>query len=317
MAGSCVSRRALAAGFVVRCRVAAARRSDSTPPVRARRSPRRPRPRAGAAALVRSCALGTGASTPSVQDLIEAARGAVERHGPARSAEAPALRQERRVRRRHRPVPRPRQGGLPERARREPVGGGYCAERDPDDPTTSGSWSRTRTASPRTSTSWRALGHMRRGGSYFETCSPASFPVDRGGLPPAGSGCGYPVPGADRQDELQAPPVRFGRLHARLHGARRGRGLLRAGRVPGPRPVPGAARRQPRAGAVRDVARREREGHRPARPHLDRRRPVLHGSGERLRRTTQRTSTPCSSTRPGPTRSCANSGACCTVAVER
>jgi hypothetical protein len=37
-------------------------------------------------------------------------------------------------------------------------------------------------------------GHVRRNGTYFETCTPANFPVDRGGLPPAGSGCGYPYP---------------------------------------------------------------------------------------------------------------------------
>jgi len=72
---------------------------------------------------------------------------------------------------------------------------GYCAERDPDD----GAYERILVKNENGfSENFDVLassGHMRRGsGNYFETCTPANFPVPRGGLPPPGSGCGYPYP---------------------------------------------------------------------------------------------------------------------------
>ena len=75
------------------------------------------------------------------------------------------------------------------------VAAGYCAERDPDD----GNYERILVKNENGfSENFDVLAgsgpHMRRGGSYFETCTPANFPVDRGDLPPAGSGCGYPYP---------------------------------------------------------------------------------------------------------------------------
>ncbi len=50
-----------------------------------------------------------------------------------------------------------------------------------------------------------SAGYIRRGnGTYYETCTPSSFPVDLGDLvPPAGSGCGMPYP----------PPVNRFRVH--------------------------------------------------------------------------------------------------------
>jgi hypothetical protein len=50
-----------------------------------------------------------------------------------------------------------------------------------------------------------STGYMRRNGIYVETCTPSSFPVDRGDLPPAGSGCGKPYP----------PPI--SRFNAKVH----------------------------------------------------------------------------------------------------
>jgi hypothetical protein len=75
------------------------------------------------------------------------------------------------------------------------IAAGYCAERDPDD----GAYERILVKNENGfSENFDVLAgsapFMRRGGAYFETCSPASFPVDRGSLPPAGSGCGYPYP---------------------------------------------------------------------------------------------------------------------------
>jgi hypothetical protein len=71
---------------------------------------------------------------------------------------------------------------------------GYCAQRDPDDY----SYERIQVKNENGySESFDVLtgsGFMRRAGSYLETCTPASFPVDRGDLPPAGSGCGAPYP---------------------------------------------------------------------------------------------------------------------------
>jgi hypothetical protein len=75
------------------------------------------------------------------------------------------------------------------------VAAGYCAQRDPDD----GAYERILVKNENGfSENFDVLAgsapFMRRGGSYFETCTPANFPVDRGGLPAPGSGCGYPYP---------------------------------------------------------------------------------------------------------------------------
>ena len=74
------------------------------------------------------------------------------------------------------------------------VAAGYCAQRDPDDSNYERILVKNENGFSENFDVLAASGHMRRGGSYFETCSPASFPVDRGDLPPAGSGCGYPYP---------------------------------------------------------------------------------------------------------------------------
>ncbi|HUL75695.1 MAG TPA: hypothetical protein VL691_00395 [Vicinamibacteria bacterium] len=72
---------------------------------------------------------------------------------------------------------------------------GYCAQRDPDDY----AYERLQVKSENGfSENFDVLSSddfMRRSkGIYLETCTPASFPVDRTGLPPAGSGCGAPYP---------------------------------------------------------------------------------------------------------------------------
>jgi hypothetical protein len=74
------------------------------------------------------------------------------------------------------------------------IAAGYCAERDPDD----GAYERILVKNDNSfSDSFHVMtssGFVRRNGNYFETCMPASFPVDRGGLPVPGSGCGWPYP---------------------------------------------------------------------------------------------------------------------------
>ena len=73
---------------------------------------------------------------------------------------------------------------------------GLCAERDADDAELE--TIRAKNASD-FSEDYDVLlgsGHMRRGnGTYRQTCSPSSFPVDRAAdAPPIGSGCGRPYP---------------------------------------------------------------------------------------------------------------------------
>jgi hypothetical protein len=77
------------------------------------------------------------------------------------------------------------------------VSQGVCAERDPDD------WTYERILVKETndySETYDVLlssGYVRRGTSAFvDTCTPASFPLDRAAIdaPPAGSGCGRPYP---------------------------------------------------------------------------------------------------------------------------
>jgi hypothetical protein len=75
------------------------------------------------------------------------------------------------------------------------IAAGYCAERDPDDAKYERILMKNENAFSENFDVLASSGHMRRGsGSYFETCTPANFPVDRGGLPAPGSGCGYPYP---------------------------------------------------------------------------------------------------------------------------
>jgi hypothetical protein len=75
------------------------------------------------------------------------------------------------------------------------VSAGYCADRDPDD----GAYERILVKNENGfSENFDVLAgsapYMQRGDSYFETCTPANFPVERGNLPAPGSGCGYPYP---------------------------------------------------------------------------------------------------------------------------
>jgi len=76
------------------------------------------------------------------------------------------------------------------------IAAGYCAERDPDD----GAYERILVKNDNSfSDNFHVMtssGYVRRNGNYFETCTPASFPVDRDGLPAPGSGCGWPYPPA-------------------------------------------------------------------------------------------------------------------------
>ena len=75
------------------------------------------------------------------------------------------------------------------------IAAGYCSERDPDDANYERILVKNENGFSENFDVLAGSGpHMRRGGSYFETCTPANFPVSRGDLPPAGSGCGYPYP---------------------------------------------------------------------------------------------------------------------------
>ena len=74
------------------------------------------------------------------------------------------------------------------------VAAGYCAQLDPDDSDYERILVKNENGFSENFDVLASSGHMRRGGAYFETCMPANFPVDRGNLPPAGSGCGYPYP---------------------------------------------------------------------------------------------------------------------------
>jgi hypothetical protein len=74
------------------------------------------------------------------------------------------------------------------------IAAGYCSERDPDDANYERILVKNENGFSENYDVLTGSGHMRRGGSYFETCAPANFPVDRGGLPSPGSGCGYPYP---------------------------------------------------------------------------------------------------------------------------
>lgn len=82
---------------------------------------------------------------------------------------------------------------------------GLCAQRDPDDYNYERIQVKDGNERSETYDVLLASGHVRRGEMHRETCTPASFPVDRGNAPPAGSGCGAPHP----------PPI--SRFNASLH----------------------------------------------------------------------------------------------------
>ena len=82
---------------------------------------------------------------------------------------------------------------------------GNCAQRDPDDYNYERIQVKNDNGFSETYDVLTGAGFMRRSGMYYETCSPAAFPVERGDAPPAGSGCGKPYP----------PPI--SRMNAKVH----------------------------------------------------------------------------------------------------
>lgn len=82
---------------------------------------------------------------------------------------------------------------------------GFCAQRDPDDFNYERIQVKNENGFSENYDILTGSGYMRRNGIYYETCTPASFPVDRSDAPPAGSGCGAPYP----------PPIR--RMNCKLH----------------------------------------------------------------------------------------------------
>ena len=82
---------------------------------------------------------------------------------------------------------------------------GYCSERDPDDAAYERILIKNDNGYSENFDVLTSSGNLRKNGIYFETCTPANFPVDRGGLPAPGSGCGYPYP----------PPI--SRMFCKLH----------------------------------------------------------------------------------------------------
>jgi hypothetical protein len=72
---------------------------------------------------------------------------------------------------------------------------GLCAQRDPDDYNYEQIQLKSDNGFSENFDVVTGTGYMRHSaGSYLATCTPASFPVDRSDLPPAGSGCGKPYP---------------------------------------------------------------------------------------------------------------------------
>ena len=229
------------------------------------------------------------------------------RPGPAGPAEAPDLRPDRRVRARHQ--------AYRSRTRRPTwtVSSPTCARR-------ACARSATPTTAPRRRSGSRATndfsedydmllssGHMRRGdGAYRQTCTPATFPVDRDGgrtadrqrLRPA-------LPAARHPLQLQAAPQGHRVLHARLDADRRTRRRSTARRSATPTAARSArcARKAPRPRGLRELARGQGEGHRPRRAHLAQgRRQLLHRARRAAARTTRTPSTRCGPTSPAPTR---------------
>jgi hypothetical protein len=85
------------------------------------------------------------------------------------------------------------------------IAAGFCAQRDPDDADYERIQVKNENGFSENFDVLTGGGYVRRSGTYRETCTPASFPVDRGDAPPAGSGCGKPYP----------PPV--SRMNCKLH----------------------------------------------------------------------------------------------------
>ena len=71
---------------------------------------------------------------------------------------------------------------------------GFCAQRDPDDFAYESIQAKNESGFSESFDILSSDGFLRTRGIYKETCTPASFPVDRTGLPPGGSGCGTPYP---------------------------------------------------------------------------------------------------------------------------
>jgi hypothetical protein len=71
---------------------------------------------------------------------------------------------------------------------------GFCAQRNPDDFNYEQIEAKNENGFSETFDVLSGAGFVRTGGIYKETCTPSSFPIDRTGLPPAGSGCGAPYP---------------------------------------------------------------------------------------------------------------------------
>jgi hypothetical protein len=71
---------------------------------------------------------------------------------------------------------------------------GFCAQRNPDDFNYEQVQAKNENGFSETFDVMTGSGFARTNGIYKETCTPASFPVDRADLPPAGSGCGAPYP---------------------------------------------------------------------------------------------------------------------------
>ena len=85
------------------------------------------------------------------------------------------------------------------------VAAGNCAQRDPDDFNYERIQVKNDNGFSENYDVLSGAGFMRRSGIYFESCTPAAFPVDRGDAPPAGSGCGKPYP----------PPI--SRMNCKVH----------------------------------------------------------------------------------------------------
>ena len=71
---------------------------------------------------------------------------------------------------------------------------GFCAQRNPDDFNYEQVQAKNENGFSETFDVMSSSGFARTNGIYKETCTPASFPVDRADLPPAGSGCGARYP---------------------------------------------------------------------------------------------------------------------------
>ena len=216
----------------------------------------------------------------------------------------------------HGPVPGPRQGGLPERPRRQPDGGGLLRP------------ARSRRLELRADPGQereRLLRELRRARELRPHAARRQLLRDLHAgarsrwtgatCRPRAAAAATRTRRRSAQHELQAAPARAGLLHARLDGPSSGttgptaraigftdgRSLCPVRPEDSPERVPCETWR---VGYAKDTG--------PPGPDLDRRRPVLHRARRAAARTTPRTSTRCSSTRRAPIRSARNTGTCCT-----